>query len=140
MHLSNPEKSFTFHSYSILFQQMQHNCYFRQADSLPRCFICLFLSPSIYFVLPLCQLKEGNVVVFSYLSSLHCGTLFCSVCACLTREAGEEQHKDTSIVTCKRDYEEHKRGRDTHANAHYTLRIFGLFSNGEPQLNSARSV
>jgi len=62
--------------------------------------------------------------------------------ACLTPE--EEQHKDTSVVTCKRGYEEHKRGRDTHANTHTTLIfftcIFGVFANGEPQLNSARSV
>lgn len=131
MHLTL-KKSFTFHRYYILAEMQQNwSRYFRQPDSLPCCFICLFLSPSasIYFVLPLCQLKkEGNVVVFSYLSSLHCGMLFCSVRICARASLERQRKSRTEILQLPpaRGAMKNKGGRDTHANTHTTPELFSV--------------
>lgn len=124
---------------------MQQNWsrYFRHADSLPCCFICLFpLSFCHYLFCPSTlptKKKEGNAVVFSYLSSLHCGMLFCSVRVPRSLERQRKSRTEILQLPPARGAMKNKGGRDTHANTH-TRNIFSVFGKGEPQLNSARSV
>lgn len=107
---------------------MQHNCFFKQADSLPSCFICLFPSPfSLYLFCPsTLPTKRGKCsgLLLSVFITLRDVVLLCvHTCAFLTREAEEEQHKDTSFVTCKRGCEEHKRASCRHLHNRHNKKI-----------------
>lgn len=68
------------------------------------------------------------VLLLSVVISLRDVVLLCvHMQVWLTWEAEEEQDRDTSIATCKGDYEEHK-GAETHMQTHTTQEAYSVCS------------